>query len=106
MKYLVPVGYLCQIVKQPEQLDSLWEKQIDWEAKNLSWDIHPAFRVDGDAQRVWSRVMFNLGYLYERQGMLAEAADKYRRILALSPDEDLVTRRLKIIGENQIRAGE
>jgi hypothetical protein len=106
VKYLVPVGYLSQIVKQPQQFDSLWEKQIDWEAKNLTWDAHPAFKFDGDAQRVWSRVMFNLGYFYERQGMLAEAADKYRRILALSPDEDLVTRRLKIIGENQIRAGE
>lgn len=106
VKYLVPVGYLCQIVKQPEQLDSLWAKQIDWEAKNLTWDTHPAFKFDGDAQRVWSRVMFNLGYFYERKGMLTEAADKYRRILALSPDEGLVTRRLKIIGENQIRAGE
>ncbi len=103
-QFLLPSGYLHKIVKNPQEYDSLWQQQLVWEQKHLAWDSLSAFQYDGDAQRVWSRVLFNLGYFYERTGHFARAEEKYKRILTLSPDEELVSRRLKQLDQNQVRA--
>lgn len=103
-KYLLPVGYLCRIVQDPQKFESAWEKQKLWEKQSLSWEEDPLFWQDGDAQRVWSRVMHQLGFFYQTRGNLAEAEDKYQRVLKLSPDEKLLTYRLKQIEEIRVRA--
>lgn len=102
--YLLPIGYLCRIIKNPEEFQSAWEKQKAWEAKHLSWGSDPAFSQDGDAERVWSRVMYQLGYFYQCKGKLKEAREKYEKVLALSPDETLVSFRLSQLVESGPRA--
>jgi hypothetical protein len=102
--YLQPAGYLCEIVQHPDKSGSAWQEQAIWEQRHLDWDNDPAFGHDGDAQRVYSKIMYQLGYFYQCAGELGRAKAKYEKVLALSPDEPLVSFRLQQIREAQTRA--
>ncbi|MCI0530720.1 MAG: DUF2723 domain-containing protein [candidate division Zixibacteria bacterium] len=104
VNHLAPAGYLCQVVKNPGDIDSVWEGQAVWEQSNLDWETHPAFGVDGDAQRVWSRILYEMGFFSQCQGKFSLAAEKYEKILEISPDENLVTYRLKQMVNSAERA--